>query len=336
MAVSMRDVAARAGVSQRTVSNVVRGYVHVRPETRSRVQQAINELNYRPNVAARSLREGRSRLIGLAVPEIDAPYFAELASLVQRRAAASELTLLIDQTGATREHELRVLEGYGTHVIDGLILSPMAIAASDLTSIQPGLPVVLLGEHIQQDVPYPNVAIDNVAAALMATRLLLERGRRRVAAVGVNLDTMNAGPAAHRLEGYLRAHHLAGSTPAEGLQIHTDGWTREAGRRAIADALVNGLEFDALFCFNDLLAFGAIRALADAGVRVPDDVLIVGWDDIEDARFATPSLSSVAPDKQSIAQQAVDLLVRLIRDPQTAARATPPEYSLQLRETTGD
>ncbi|MGN9813361.1 LacI family DNA-binding transcriptional regulator [Micromonospora sp. BQ11] len=129
------------------VSNVVSGYAHVRAETRERVQRAIDELKYRPNVSARSLRRGRTGLIALAVPEIAAPYFAELANLVQVQAAEHGVTLLIDQTGADRSRELLVLDGYRTHVIDGLILSPMAITAEDLAAQRLDIPTVLLGDR---------------------------------------------------------------------------------------------------------------------------------------------------------------------------------------------
>src|SRR3712207_2546012 len=178
----MRDVAALAGVSPRTVSNVVSGYVHVRPETRERVQRAIDELKYRPNVSARSLRRGRTGIIALAVPEIAAPYFAELGDLIQREAGARGVTLLVDQTGADRERELLVLDGYRSTVIDGFILSPMAITGEDLEAQELDIPAVLLGERIH-DSGLLHVSIDNVAAARTATAHLVEGGRRRIAAV---------------------------------------------------------------------------------------------------------------------------------------------------------
>ena len=135
MSANMRDVAKLADVSQRTVSNVVNGYTHVKPETRRRVQEAIRRLNYRPNISAQKLRQGRTGMVALAVPEeIAAPYFAELADQVQRQAAERGITLLIDQKGGRRERELLVLDGYRSNVIDGLILSPLSITPFDLTN----------------------------------------------------------------------------------------------------------------------------------------------------------------------------------------------------------
>jgi DNA-binding LacI/PurR family transcriptional regulator len=332
MATNMRDVAAVAGVSQRTVSNVVRGYVHVRPETRERVQRAIEQLKYRPNPSARSLREGRTGIIGLAVPEIAAPYFAELADRVQRAAAERRLTLLIDQTGADRESELLVLQGYRNHVIDGLIFSPMAIASEDLDEHHPDVPIVLLGERIR-DGGLVNVAIDNVVAAREATEHLLEGGRTRIAAVGADVTTNNVGTAQARLRGYEMAHEQAGLQPPAGLAITTGGWTRASGYIAVDRLLGSGTPFDALFCFNDLLALGAIRALHDRRVAVPQDVSVVGWDDIQEAEFSVPSLTSVSPSKDAIATTAVDVLLGQIAGGSAPDHDIVCEHELVVRES---
>lgn len=188
MAVSMRDVAKVAGVSQRTVSNVVNDYAHVRSETRQRVQEAIRTLNFRPNVSAQKLRNGRAGLVAVAVPEIAAPYFAELADHLQRYAANCGITLLIDQTGGTRARELLVLDGYRSNVIDGLIISPLAITAADPVHRQLDVPVVLLGESIDRS-GVLHVSVDNVEAAKVATDHLIHGGRERIAAVGAHFSS---------------------------------------------------------------------------------------------------------------------------------------------------
>ncbi len=333
MAVSMRDVGALAGVSPRTVSNVVNGYVHVRPETRERVQRAIEELRYRPNVSARSLREGRTGIIALALPEIAAPYFAELADHVQRRAGEHGVTLLIDQTGASRERELLVLEGYGTHAIDGLVFSPMAITAADLAARDPSIPTVLLGERIQ-DGGLLHISIDNVAAAREATAHLFERGYRRIAAIGADPDRDSPGPALGRLRGYLHAHEEAGVEAAPELTVTTTGWSRAAGYEAVGALLRGGTDVDALFCFNDVLAMGAIRAVADHGLRVPADVAVLGWDDVEEAAYTVPSLTSVRPDKAAIARTAVDCLLAQVAGEPVADTEVRCTYRLVVREST--
>lgn len=331
MPASMHDVAARAGVSQRTVSNVVNGYVHVRPETRDRVQRAIEELRYRPNASARSLRESRTGILALAVPEISAPYFAEIADHVQREAAGRGYTLLIDQTGADRERELLVLQGYRTHLIDGLIMSPMGLTEDDLRAEVLDVPTVLLGERVGQG-PHPHVAIDNESAAEEATNHLIGQGRRQVAAVGA-LPPGDAGPAQARLAGYRRARLRAGLPAAPELEVGTGRWwSRDAGFEAVSGLLERCVDVDAIFCFNDLLAMGAVKAIVARGLRVPADIAVVGWDDIAESRYTTPALSTVAPDKAALASRALDLLIRMVQgDSLAAAEEILCPYRLEVR-----
>jgi DNA-binding LacI/PurR family transcriptional regulator len=184
MGSNLKDVAALAGVSVKTVSNVVNGYVHVSATTRERVQAAIDELGYRPNATARSLRSGRSGVLALAVPELGVPYFAELASLVVDAAATHGYTVLIDQTAGAKDRELVVLGGIRHHLVDGVLFSPLALGVAELRRRTDATPMVLLGERGLRG-PTDHVGIDNIRAAREATRHLAERGCRRIAAIGV-------------------------------------------------------------------------------------------------------------------------------------------------------
>ncbi len=334
MPASMRDVAALAGVSPRTVSNVVRNYVHVAPDTRRRVQSAIDELRYRPNASARSLRRGRTGIISLAVPEIAAPYFAELADLVQREAGERGVTLLVDQTGGSPAREALVLDGYRTGVIDGLLLSPMGITAGDLAAQALQIPTVLLGERVDGGTGLLHVSIDNVAAARCATAHLLDRGRRRVAAVGAD-PAENLGPASRRLHGYRLALADAGLPAVPDLEIDTGTWSHASGHAAVAALLRDGPPVDGLFCFNDVLALAAVRAVHDAGLRVPEDVAVVGWDDIAVAAYATPSLTTIRPDKAAIARTSVDRLLAQVAGERTAEEEVVCGWDLVVRGSSG-
>jgi len=331
----MRDVAARAGVSPRTVSNVVSGYVHVSDDTRRRVQSAIDELKYRPNVSAQSLRQGRTGIIALAVPEIAAPYFAELADLVQQAASARGVTLLVDQTGASRERENLVLEGYHSNLIDGLVLSPMALTAADLHARAPEIPTVLLGERIENGGGLLHVSMDNVAAAREATTHLLSLGRRRIAAVGADLAVDNLGPALRRLAGYRQALAEHGLPASPELEVTTDGWSHGSAYAAVDALLASGTQVDAMFCCNDVLALSAIRAVQAHGLRVPDDIAVVGWDDIAEAAYVTPALTTVRPDTAGIARTAVDRLLALIAGDQPTESQVTCGYELVVRESCG-
>jgi DNA-binding LacI/PurR family transcriptional regulator len=329
----LKDVAAHAGVSVKTVSNVVNGYVHVSADTRARVEQAITALNYRPNLSARSLRTGRTGVIALAVPELDIPYFAELVRHVVDAAADHDWTVLIDQTGGSPERERVVADGIRDRLIDGLIFSPLALTGADLGARVDTTPMVLLGERVDHG-PADHVAIDNVAAAYEVTAHLVATGRRRVAAIGTQRAASGAS-ARLRLTGYKTALGDAGLRAPARLIAPAAAWHRADGAAAVRRLLDSGVRPDALFCFNDTLALGAMRALHERGIRVPDDVAVAGFDDIEDGRFSMPTLTTVAPDKEEIARLAVELLAKRLAGERDAA---PTElvagHRLEIREST--
>jgi len=311
--VRLRDVADRAGVSVKTVSNVVNGYVHVAPETRSRVQAVLDEMGYRPNLAARHLRTGRTGVIALALPELDNPYFAELTGFVVQAAEEHGWTVLVDQTDGLRDREVLVASGIRNHLIDGLILSPVAIGTEDLVRRGPeDIPLVLLGEKISTG-PVDHVAIDNVAAARAATEHLLAQGRTRIAAIG-GQPGAPSGVAHLRRRGWEDALLAAGRPTDDGWVAEVPTFRREHGAEAMAALLDRDDPPDAVFCFNDTLALGALRMLADRGLRVPEDVAVIGLDDIQDGRFSVPTLSTIGPDKEYIARTAVRMLAERLGD----------------------
>jgi len=333
MPVSLKDVAKAAGVSVSTVSYVVNGRPNVTAATRQRVQQALDELNYRPNLVARGLQAGRSGIIALAVPTIDAPYFGELARHIISEAAQRSYTVLIDQTDGLVEREQDLLEDIGPRLIDGLIFSPLAMGPGQLRSRVVQTPLVLLGEQVANG-PADHVAIDNVAAARAGTAHLIEIGRRRIAAIGCGVSKTSHA-AQQRYVGYARALADAGlAAPADpvGRNASRD---RTGGASAVEALLRAPSPPDALFCYNDLMALGAIRGLLKQGVRVPEDVAVVGIDDIEDGRFSTPSLTTISPDKRRMAHLVVDLLLSRITD---GANSPPREmqvpFTLEVREST--
>ncbi|MFR0355619.1 LacI family DNA-binding transcriptional regulator [Streptomyces sediminimaris] len=333
MRVSLKDVAERAGVSIKTVSNVVNNYPHVTPGMRSRVQAAIDELGYRPNLTARHLRKGRTGIIALAVPELGNPYFAELAGAVIDAAAEHEFTVLLDHTRGEREQEILVSQGFSGRVIDGLILSPLALEAEDLRGRADDVPLVLLGER-EYDLPFDHIAIDNVAAARCAVRHLLGRGRTRIAYLGARTDSVNQ-PAHLRLDGWREELAAAGVPAPDSLVVPVGGWDRDDGARAMAQLLDAGVRPDAVFAFNDLIAIGAMRVLHERGLRVPWDVAVVGFDDIAEGRFGAVTLTTVSPDKQAIAKMAVGSLLRSLSGrEEPGGRELTAQFRLVEREST--
>jgi DNA-binding LacI/PurR family transcriptional regulator len=310
MSVTLYDVAREAGVSIKTVSNVINDYPYVRPETRERVQAAITKLGYIPNLSARSLRSGRTGMIGLAVPELSLSYFAELADKVIRAAEERDLVVLIEQTNRSRERELEVLRGTRPRMIDGLLFSPLALGPEDRGLVDIELPLVLLGERIF-DSGVDHVTMQNVAAARAATEHLLAKGRRRIAVVGAHPGEV-IGSAGLRLNGYREALAAAGIDYDERLVGWAELWHRQQGAEAMASVIARGVEFDAVFAFNDTLALGAMHALQQAGLRIPDDVALIGWDATDEGAYSSPTLTSVDPGQGRIAALSVEMLVERI------------------------
>lgn len=333
MATTLKDVAARAGVSIKTVSNVVNERPYITDHTRRRVLAAIEALHYRPNLSARHLRTGRVGVLALAIPDLGNTYFADIGNAVSAAAADHGYTVLLDYTNGERANEALVVNGLRPHLIDGVLLSPLALEIDDLRPERAGIPLVLLGERLF-GAPYDHIVPDNVAAARLATRHLLGLGRRRIAAIGVQ-DIQSGETARLRLRGYDEALAEVGLAIDPALLVPATSFHRADGARAMRRLLALDQPPDAVFCFNDLLALGAMRALHDAGCRVPEDVAIVGYDDIEEGLFATPSLTTISPDKAAIGRLAVSLLVERIEE----RRTEPPAcidvpFRLQVREST--
>jgi DNA-binding LacI/PurR family transcriptional regulator len=321
--VTLRDVAELAGVSSRTVSNVVNGYANVTERTRLRVQRAVDELGYRPNVLARNLAQGRSGQIAVVVPYLDTPYFAELLQGIIRAARLQGYNVLVDQTDGDRDHEhMLITHGRSRLLFDGVIFSPLGLDQNALADRDPTLPLVILGERVS-DGTFDHVGIDDVAASRQATEHLLDLGRERVAAIGD--QPYPTGEAAQlRTRGYRQAHKRRGLPVREDLIIHTPRFNRPDGAGAMAHLLDLAEPPDAVFCYSDLVALGAIHTVVSRGLRVPEDVAVIGYDDIEDGRYSNPTVTTISPDKEMIAATAVERLLLRI-----GSRTPPP--GLELR-----
>jgi DNA-binding LacI/PurR family transcriptional regulator len=302
------DVADHAGVSMKTVSNVINGYQHVSAPMRAKVMAAIDELGYQPNLSARNLARGRAGLIALVVPRLDMPYFSSLAGLVIDEAHRSGSVVLIEQTGGDLDAERKVITaGFGQRV-DGMIFSPASVSAAEIAARTGTAPMVLLGEQvadIETVTGVPHLAVDNEAAARLATEHLLGLGRTRLAMIGGSRPLRENS----RYRGFRQALIEAGLRPET-------RWVRSVkdvrgidGEQAMAKIISSGqLLPDGLFCATDWLALGAIRTLHRHGIRVPEDIAVIGFDDIPYGAGATPSLSTIATDRAQIARLAVQLL----------------------------
>ncbi|GEC06493.1 LacI family transcriptional regulator [Streptomyces spinoverrucosus] len=331
--VTIKDVAKAAGVSPMTVSNVINDHPNVRGSTRAKVLEAMARLDYRVNVAARNLAKGSTGTIGLAVPEVNSPYYSRLAAAIIAAAERRGLRVSIEQT-ASRDNELDALSLSRNRLYDGLILTAAGMRQADAERLRVDHPVVILGDRIF-GAPVDHVAMPNLEASRAATRHLIERGCRRIAFLCGAVEEVDTSSL--RLTGYRQALAEAGlsTDPALIQQVDRLGMREGAGRaREMAEG---GLDFDGVFCVTDSLAMGVLRGLADAGIRAPDQVKVIGFDNVTESEYFIPSLSTIDPDHDGMAERAVDLLLQRIEqtEPPTRQQDFIGDFSLVIRESTG-
>lgn len=269
-------------------------------------------------------RATRTGLVALAVPHLEEPYFAELGSRLVRGADERGLAVLIVQTEGDHAREVDVANGVGLPPVDGLIHIPRSLTVADLTRRTAPGPLVLLGEHIQVS-PFTHITIDNRAAARTATEHLLSVGCRRIAFVG-RRDSRPSDAADRRHAGYLEALEVAGVVTDPALTAQVDAFTSDEGERVVAQIMTSVPGIDGIVCSNDSVALGALAALHGAGRRVPEDVAVIGIDDIRAARFAVPALSTIAPDHDQLVDAAFTELERQL--------TSPPGADLPVRHVT--
>lgn len=330
--VRLIDVAELAGVSMKTVSNVVHNHPHVTPDLRKRVQQAIDELGYRPNMTARRLATGRTGMIALAIPEIDHPYFSELSRHIAEEATRRGYRVLIEQTLSDEAAELAVLKDREAGLVDGVIFHPVRLGTLEIAQSLKDTPLVLLGEAAAP-LSADHVMIDNVAAAQEAAHHLVALGRRRIAFLGLVAGDITVSTD-RRFLGYQTGLVEAGIGLDPHLVLTTDDFSSAAAAAAVHDAIDHGVRFDAVLCRDDKFAFGALRALQAAGRAVPADVAVVGWDDTALASHTTPTLTSIAPDKLQIAAVALDLLEERMHGFHGGGRHRIVPHRISVREST--
>lgn len=324
------DVAARAGVSMKSVSNVVHGHPHVSPAMRARVQRAIDDLGYRPNLTARRLVTGRTGMLALALPEMDQPYFAELARHVAQEAPELGYRVLIEQTLLEAEAERAVIRDRENGVVDGVIFHPIQMSNAEIAALRPDVPLVLLGEDPPATTDH--VMMDNVAAAREVIEYLVASGRRRIAFLGKVVEELSQATAP-RLQGYHEGLDAAGISAADRPVLSCAAYSADAARASLAAALADGVPIDAVLCREDRFAVGAVQALLGAGRRVPEDVAVVGWDDTHLTRWTHPQLTSVAPDKRELARVALRLVHERVMGHQSPGRHLTVPHRLVVRES---
>jgi DNA-binding LacI/PurR family transcriptional regulator len=331
--VTIRDVAELAGVSTATVSRVLAGIGSPRPATASAVHRAVIELGYRPSAVARSLRMRRTQTLGLIVTDIQNPFFPELVQAADVAARARGYSILLGSAAYDEHRAMHYLDLMVDRRVDGLLIasSQLSEASWDWVVRSPVPVVVVNAEPAGR--PLTVITSDNAAGTESAIRHLVELGHRAIAYV--------QGPArftatAARVDGFRNACAAAGLDLATTPLIAGDGLYEggvTAGERLMAD----GLPVTAIMCHNDVTAIGVLRALREAGVRIPQEVSVVGCDDIAAASWVSPTLTTLVQAKTEMGRLAVERLVTLLKDPEQAGtrQTVRLPMTLLIRESIG-
>ncbi|MDO5083044.1 MAG: LacI family DNA-binding transcriptional regulator [Arachnia propionica] len=305
---SMRDVADRASVSVGTVSNVINNPQRVQPATRERVEAAIAELGWVPNPQARALRVGRSLTIGLAVMDVANPFFADVLRGAQARLEEAGYAATIGDADNRPSREAELLRSFLGQRLSGVILGPIGPLPPEVAALgAAGVPTVLVDRADGEGCC--SIGVDDVAGGRLAGEHLLASGHRRLAFVGGPVELAQV---TNRREGFLAAT----ATTATVIDLPTAALDFDSGRAA-AEALIALPEESrptGVFCANDMLAIGMLQGFVAHGLRVPADIALVGYDDIDFAAAAAVPLSSVAQPRRDLGRQAAELLLQEISD----------------------
>jgi LacI family transcriptional regulator len=329
---TQNDVAKRAGVSQATVSLVLNKVTNtnIPEETRLRVLKAIDELAYRPNTLASSLRLGKTHTLGLILPDSANPFFAEVSRSIDSAAFEQNYNLILCNTEGDVDRELLYVDVLCNRQVDGIIFVAVGDQADSLQRVLcKNIPVVM----IDRDLPgmeVDAVLTDNRLGGYQATQHLIDLGHRRIGCIA---GSSSVTPSASRGEGYLAAlseHNL----PADPSLLIRGDFHPYSGWSAARTMLALPVPPTAIFACNDLMAIGALRAITEAGLHVPEDVSLVGFDNIELATYTNPPLTTVAQPIHEAGQTAINFLLERIREPGLDFRRAILPTGLIIRDST--
>jgi LacI family transcriptional regulator len=329
------DVARLASVSQATVSYVLNGNpaISVPEATRQRILGAVDELGYVPNGAARSLRTQRTSTIAAVIPDITNPFYPAFERGVQEVAEAGGYDLIVYNTGGAAEKERRCVRSLQQGRVDGVVAVFFHLKAGDLRPLLERNVALVRLEAVKKgvsslDLPFDNLYVDNVAASRAAVEYLIGRGHERIGMI-----SGGSGPGKPRARGYreaLAAHRL----PPDDALVRDGDFTADGGHRAMLGFLDEPHPPTAVFAANDVMAMGALVALREAGLKVPDDVAVVGFDDVPVAGLITPRLTTVAQFQENLGVRAAEMLLeRLDGTAPGHGRSEEMPYELIVRES---
>ncbi|MBP2169157.1 LacI family repressor for deo operon, udp, cdd, tsx, nupC, and nupG [Erwinia toletana] len=326
-AATMKDVAERAGVSTATVSRALMNPEKVSVATRQKVEQAVIDVGYSPHALARNARRSESRTILVIVPDICDPFFSEIIRGIEVTAAQENYLVLIGDCAHQNQQETSFLNLMLTRQIDGMVLLGSQVPFDTGIEEQRNLPPMVMANEFAPELELPTVHIDNLTAAFEAVNHLHQLGHRRIACI--------AGPEEmplchYRLQGYIQALRRNG-LPVEPEYIVRGDFTFEAGARALKQLMALPQPPDALFCHSDIMALGAMSQAKSSGLHVPQDLSLVGFDDIELARYSDPQLTTVAQPRFNIGREAMLLLLEQLQGKVVSNGSRLLDFELKIR-----
>lgn len=285
--VGIRDVARYAGVSPSTVSRALSGVAFVEPETKEKVMKAVRELNYKPNLAARSLKKGGSRLIGLILPDIMNPYYPEVVKCIEDSAAKAGYSLILCDALGSVEKEAEYFKTLNYLFADGILYIASTESVEHVKPYVGAVPMIVVNRTFDLDVPCMN--IDNVDAAWQAVRYLTERGHRKISFF---INDKERQYNVERLEGAVKAVREAGITDWKSFLVENISSEDDAYEKTM-ELMKREDRPTAIFVFNDYMAYGVYRGITKSGLRVPEDISVVGFDDIHQVKYLDPPLTTL-------------------------------------------
>jgi len=333
--VTVFDVARAAEVSIATVSKVLNAagsFVPISEETRNKVMAAARSLNYQPDFLARSLRSRRTKTIGLVVANVRHPYFSEIIGGVDQAVQEAGYVSILSSAEDNPQRERLCINLFQQKRVDGIILAGETMCLEDqavLTLVEQNIPVVLVARELD-DERVSQVVLDNVKGGRLATEHLLSLGHRRIACIG---GPEGKHDSEMRLLGYRQCLDEAGIAFDPEL-VARGGILAEDGFRAMQTLLARDVHPTAVFCYNDTQAFGALKALHEAGIAVPDGMSVVGFDDIEFCEYSSPALTTVRQPRFELGHTGAKILFEMLEGTTMAQRAMI-EPALILRKSTG-
>ncbi|MFW6238424.1 MAG: LacI family DNA-binding transcriptional regulator [Halanaerobiales bacterium] len=325
---NIRDVAEKAGVSIATVSRVLNNREEVSPETRTRVEKVIAEIGYQPNLLGRNLRRSETRMILVSLYSMSNPFYSRVVRGIEEGGRERDYNILIYNNNGDPDRERLYLGLLENRLVDGVILMSPQLPAGELVRIGKEYPLIQCCEYIE-DISVPRVSVDNVAAARTAVEHLIERGHRRIAMIGGPREVLSA---VQREEGYRQALEENGLSYDPDLII-SGHYTNKGGERAARELLARRERPTAIFAISDMMAVGAVMAARDAGLKIPEDMAVVGFDNSEISAIYDPSLTTISQPRYDLGRLTVDLLIEIINGDGLEKKEYQLEHELIVRES---